>query len=227
METQTYFENLKKQVDGVYEMAGEARAKGFDPADEVEIPLAMSMAEKVVGLISTIYPQMKNSEISKRILELEKEYGKLDSTIVFKIAEEVAEQKFCKFENLVEAITAGIRVGFAYTTLAVVSSPTEGFTGIKLKKTRDGKDYFEASFSGPIRSAGTTASCLVLILIDYLREKFGFAKYDPTEDEIKRVYVEMLHFHERITNLQYMPSEEEALFIARNLPFQVSGEPSE
>src|SRR3989338_751221 len=113
METQIYFENLRKEVDKVYEMAGEARAKCLDPVDEVEIPLAMSMAEKVVGLISTIYPQMKDSEISKRILELEKEYGKLDSTICFKIAEEVAQQKFCKFENLIDAMDAGIRVGFA------------------------------------------------------------------------------------------------------------------
>src|SRR3989344_391846 len=227
METQTYFENLRKGVDKVYEMASEARAKGFDPVDEVEIPLAMSMAEKVVGLISTIYPQMKDSGISKRILELEKEYGKLDSTIMFKIAEEVARQKFCSFDNLVESIDAGIRVGFAYVTLAVVSSPIEGFTGLKVKKNRDNKDYLEASFSGPIRSAGTTASCLVLILIDYLRELFGFAKYDPTENEAKRTYVEMLHFHERIANLQYMPLEEEAIFLAKNLPIQISGEPSE
>lgn len=227
MNTQTYFENLRNEVDKVYELAKEARSKGLDPIDEVEIPLAMSMAEKVVGLISTIYPQMKDSGISKRILELEKEYGKLDPTIVFKIAEEVARQKFCSFDNLIEAIDAGIRVGFAYATLAVVSSPIEGFTGLKIKKTRDNKDYFEANFSGPIRSAGTTASCLVLILIDYLRELFGFAKYDPTEDEVKRTYTEMLHFHERIANLQYMPTEEEAFFLAKNLPIQVSGEPSE
>ncbi|MEK6823692.1 MAG: DNA polymerase II large subunit [Nanoarchaeota archaeon] len=227
MNTQTYFENLRKEVDKVYEMAGEARAKGLDPVDEVEIPLAMSMAEKVVGLISTIYPQMKDSGISKRILELEKEYGKLDSTIMFKIAEEVARQKFCSFDNLIESIDAGIRVGFAYVTLAVVSSPIEGFTGLKVKKTRNNKDYLEASFSGPIRSAGTTASCLVLILIDYLRELFGFAKYDPTDEEIKRTYVEMSHFHERIANLQYMPTEEEAIFLAKHLPIQISGEPSE
>src|SRR3989338_792296 len=227
MNTQTYFENLKKQVDGVYEMAGEARAKGFDPADEVEIPLAMSMAEKVVGLISTIYPQMKNSEISKRILELEKEYGKLDSTIVFKIAEEVAHQKFCSFNNLIEAMDAGIRVGFTYATLAVVSSPIEGFTGLKVRKTRDNKDYLEANFSGPIRSAGTTASCLVLILIDYLRELFGYEKYDPSEEEAKRYAVELVDYHERITNLQYMPTESEILFLAKNLPIQISGEKSE
>jgi len=225
--TEIYFKNLKKNVDKIYSVAGQARKKNLDPENFVEIPLAMSMAEKVIGLISTIYPQMKDSGIDKRILELEKKVGKLNPTVVFKIAEEVAKQKFCKFESLIQAIDAGVRIGFAYTTLAVVSSPLEGFTGLKLRKTREGKEYIEASFSGPIRSAGTTASCLILMLIDYLREMFGYAKYDPTEEEIKRVYAELYDFHNRITNLQYMPTEEEALFLAKNLPIQIAGDPSE
>ncbi len=227
METQNYFKQLEKDVREVYELANVARAKGLDPANEVEMPLAMTMAEKVVGLISTIYPQMRNSGIAKRILELEQEYGKLDTTISFRIAEEVAKQKFCKFENLLQAIEAGIRIGFAYSTLGVVSSPIEGFTGLKLGKTKDDKDYFIAFFSGPIRSAGTTASCIVLILIDYLREVFGYAKYDAREEEIKRTVSELNDFHERISNLQYMPTEEEIIFLAKNIPIQIAGEASE
>ena len=226
-ETQKYFENLKEQVDKIYAVAEKAKATGLDPMDHVEIPLAMSMAEKVVGLISTIYPQMKESGIANRMLELEEDYGKLDTTVVFKIADEVSDQKFCKFNSVVEAIDAGIRIGFAYATLGVVSSPIEGYTGIEVGKTRKGEEYLIASFSGPIRSAGTTASCIVLMLIDFLREKFGYAKYDPTEEEIKRVWAEISDFHERITNLQYMPLEEEVLFLAKHLPIQVAGDPSE
>ena len=227
MNTEKYFKDLRKDVQKVYDVAEEAKKKGLDPKSEVEIPLAMSMAEKVVGLISVVYPQVIGSGIDKRITELEKEYGKLDPTVVFKIGEEVAKQKFCKFASLLEAMDAGIRIGFAYQTIAVVASPIEGYTGIRTRKTQDGKDYIEASFSGPIRSAGTTASCVALMLIDYLRELLGFAKYDPTEDEIKRVWAELEFFHDRITNLQYMPLEEEALFLAKNMPFQVAGDPSE
>lgn len=222
-----YFKSIEKETKEVYAVAEEARQKGYDPVDKVEIPLAMTMAEKVVGLVSTIYPQMEGSGIANRILDLEKEYGKLDVAVVFKIAEEVAKQKFCQFETLLQAIEAGVRVGFAYATLGVVSSPIEGFTDLKLAKTRNGKDYFVAYFSGPIRSAGTTASCVVLMLIDYLREMFGFEKYDPTEDEISRTALELADYHERITNLQYMPTVEEITFLARNLPFQVNGEASE
>ncbi|MFH1326568.1 MAG: DNA polymerase II large subunit [archaeon] len=227
MNTQQYFKHLEKEVKKVYKVAEEARAKGLDPVGKVEIPLAMSMAEKVVGLITTIYPQMEGSGIAKRILEFEKQYGKLDTTVSFKIAEEVAKQKFCKFASVPEAMDAGIRIGFAYQTLGVVSSPIEGYTGMEICKTRDGKEYVRANFSGPIRSAGTTASCIVLMIIDFLRETFGYAKYDPTENEIKRYAAELTDFHERITNLQYMPTEDEILFLAKNLPIQIAGDKSE
>ncbi|MBU2053292.1 MAG: DNA polymerase II large subunit [Nanoarchaeota archaeon] len=222
-----YFKNLEKDVRKVYKVMEEARQKGLDPVDKVEVPLAKSMAEKVVALIGTIYPQLIGCGVDKRILELEKKYGKLDSTIAFMIAEEVAKQKFCKFESLLQAIDAGIRIGFAYITLGVVASPIEGFTELKLGKTREGKDYFIAYFSGPIRSAGTTASCVALMLIDYLRELFGYAKYDPTEEEVKRYVTENIDFHERVSNLQYFPTEDEMAFLAKNLPFQIAGEPTE
>lgn len=227
MNTQEYFKRIEREVKNIYSIVEEAKKTGLDPVNKVEIPLAMSMAEKVVGLISTIYPQMEGSSIAKRIIELEEIYGKLDTTIVFKIAEEVAKQKFCKFSSLIQAIDAGIRIGFAYATLGVVSSPIEGFTGLKLGKNSEGKEYFIAYFSGPIRSAGTTASCIVLILIDYLREIFGYAKYDPTEEEIKRYVTENTDYHERITNLQYMPTIDEMTFLSKNLPIQIAGEPTE
>ncbi len=222
-----YFHEIEGCVKHEYAIAGAARERGFDPMDKVEVLLATNLAEKALGLISTIYPQLNDKKIINRILELEKEYGPLDTAVSFKIAEEIAKEKFCKFESLLQAMEAGIRVGFAYTTLGVVSSPIEGFTELKIEKTRDGKEYFKAYFSGPIRSAGTTASCVVLMLIDYLREKFGFAKYDPDELEIKRYVTEIYDYHERVTNLQYLPTEEEAEFLARNIPIQIAGEPTE
>ena len=227
MDTQEYFADLEKKVRIVYDVAEAARKKGLDPKNKVEVPLAKSMAEKVVALISTVYPQLLNCGADKRILELEKEYGKLDTAVAFKIAEEVAKQKFCKFESLLEAINAGVRIGFAYITLGVVSSPIEGLTEIKIGRTREGKEYLVAYFSGPIRSAGTTATCVSLMLVDYLREMFGYAKYDPTEKEVKRYVTENLDYHERVTNLQYLPTEEEMIFLARNLPIQIAGEPTE
>ncbi|MEM4271500.1 MAG: DNA polymerase II large subunit [Candidatus Pacearchaeota archaeon] len=227
MNSKEYFEHIEEEVTKSFEIARQARKKGIDPVADIEVPIATSLAEKAVGLISTMYPQLNDKKIVNRINELEKEYGPLTVSVALKIAEEIAKEKYCKFESLLQAIDAGVRVGFSYITLGVVSSPLEGFTGLKLGKTRDGKDYFVANFSGPIRSAGTTASCVVLMIIDYLRELFGFAKYDPTEEEVKRYVTENYDYHERVTNLQYLPTEEEIAFLAKNIPIEISGEPSE
>ena len=225
--TKEYFDEIKSQVDKEYEIASKARSLGFDVTRSVEALLASTMAQKCVSLISTIYPSLPIKKITERILELEDKYGQLDTTVSFVIAREIAENKFCKFKNKLEGIDIGIRVGFSYLTLGVVASPLEGYTGINVKKRVDGKEYLEANFSGPIRSAGTTASCLVLFLIDYLREYFGYAKYDASEKEIERYVTENTDYHERVTNLQYFPTEEEMRFLAKGLPIQISGDPTE
>jgi len=227
MNTKEYFKKLEKDVGVVYNIAKEAKKTGLDPVDKVEIPLARSLAEKVVGLISSVYPQMEGAGIEKKIIEYENEWGKLNVAVAFKIAEDIAKQKFCKFKDMREAIEAGIRVGFAYLTLGVVSSPIEGFTQLELGQTKGGKEYFKAYFSGPIRSAGTTATTVALMLIDYLRELFGYAKFDPSQDEIKRYYVESFDYHNVITNLQYMTTEEESDFLASHMPIQIEGDPTE
>jgi len=223
----SYFKRLEGDVSIIYGVAEEARKKGLDPINHVEVPLAMSLAARAVGLISVIYPQINNPHIINRILELEKEYGALDPAVCLKIAEETAKEKFCKFRSLMEGVDAGIRLGLAYTTLGVVSSPIEGFTEVKLGKTKEGKEYFDLYFSGPMRSAGGTAAAFTLVIADYLRETLGYAKYDPTEQEVKRCVAEIYDYHERITNLQYLPIEEEALCVAKNCPVQINGDPSE
>lgn len=226
METEKYFENLHKDVEKIYGVMNEARSKGFDPVNSVESPLARTMAEKCVALIATMYPQMRGCGIDERILELEREFGKLDPTVVFKICEEVSKQKFCKFEDVLESIDAAARLGMAYYTIGVVASPLEGYTHMKIEKTREGKEYLKAFFSGPIRSAGTTGSCIALMILDFLRELFGYAKYDPSEEEINRYVTEITNYHERISNLQYFPTDEEIKYLAKRLPIQIAGEPT-
>ncbi|MCX8193780.1 MAG: DNA polymerase II large subunit, partial [Candidatus Pacearchaeota archaeon] len=222
-----YFKQLDTAIDKIYEIAKEARAKGLDPVSVVEIPKAATLAQRVLRLVSTIYPQINDEKVEKRIKELEKEYGFLDVAVCLKIAEEVAKEKFCKFKSVEEKIDAGARVAFAYLTLGVVAAPLEGYTHFKIKKTRDGKDYLAVYFSGPIGGAGRTAASTFLLIFDYLRETFGYAKYDPTEQEIKRMIIEIYDRHERVANLQYLPSEKEIEFLMSNLPIQIDGDPTE
>ncbi len=222
-----YINDITKKIDAAYEIANKARSKGYDPEETVNIPLAKNMAERVEGLVSVAAPQLTNCGIPKRIKELEDIYGKLDWRVALTISLETTQQKFCKFETQKEAIETGIRIGLAYLTLGIVASPLEGFVGIKFKKRIDGKEYFSLMYSGPIRSAGGTAGTVSVIIADYIRKNMGYYTYDPTEKEIRRMVTELYDYHERVTNLQYLPSEKEIRFIVSNLPVQIDGDASE
>ncbi|MFC2135756.1 DNA polymerase II large subunit [Bacteroidota bacterium] len=223
-----YFSRLKKDCLKAFDIAADARKKGFDPSEDVEITIAETMAERVIGLMSVVAPQLKNQGAEKRIEELEKKYGILDMRVAFTIAEEIAREKFCKFSDQKEAIEIGIRAGFTYVTLGVVSSPLEGLTKVEFKNRNDGKgQYMCIYYAGPIRNAGGTAAAWSVIIADYIRKKFGYEVYDPTEKEIKRCNAEIEDYHEFITNLQYFPSKEESEFLMEHLPVEISGDPSE
>ncbi len=223
-----YFDEFRRDCFDGYTIAQRARARGYDPEEEVSVAIARTLAERVIGLISVIVPQIKNAGVERRIEELERQYGVLDWRVSFQVALEIAQGKFCAFDTQLEAIVAGVRVGFAYITLGVVSAPLEGLTGIELKDRMDRKgQYFCLSFSGPIRNAGGTAASVCVLIADYVRSSMGFAEYDPTEKEILRCPAEIADYHEWITNLQYFPSEQESLFLMRNMPIEIGGDPSE
>jgi len=226
-EMKKYFEEIEKKVKLAYALAKKARLKGYDPEDDIALPLAKNMAERVEGLISTIAPEIENSGLSKRIKELEKNFTELDWRVALTISLEVAQEKICKFNNKLKAMETGIRVGIAYLTLGIVASPIEGFVELKLKKRKDQKEYFCLMYSGPIRSAGGTAAAVSVIVSDYVRKQMGYSAYDPTQEEIRRISTELYDYHEKITNLQYLPSKEEIEFLIKNLPVQIDGDPSE
>lgn len=135
-----YFTSLEKEVQHIYSFAKLARAKGFDPSTEVDVKLAKNLAERVVGLISVVAPQIANAGVVERIIELEKEFGTLDWRVAMQISLEIAQEKFVKFPTQKEAIEIGVRVGFAYVTVGVVSSPLEGFTSIDIKNAETVKE---------------------------------------------------------------------------------------
>lgn len=223
----SYFKYIDEYLDDAYKIAAEAKKKGFDPNDHIEMPLAKDISERVEGLISVAAPQLLGSGIAKRIQELEDEFGKLDWRVGLQISYEVAREDFCKFKDKKEALEIGVRVGFAYLTLGVVSAPLEGFIGFEIKKRRDGKEYLAMSFAGPIRAAGGTAGAVVVLLGDYVRKKMGYAEYDPDETEVKRFHTELMDYNDRCVRLQYVPTEEETKFLVEKIPMEITGDPSE
>jgi len=224
---ENYTTSIVKRIDFAYGVANSAKAKGYDQEDTVNIPLAKNMADRVEGIVSVMAPQIINTGVKERIKELEDTYGKLDWRVALTISLEVTQQKFCKFATQKEAIETGIRIGIAYLTMGIVASPLEGFVGLKIRKRKDGNEYFSLMYSGPIRSAGGTAGAVSVIIADYIRKSLGYKTYDPSEKEIRRMVTELYDYHERITNLQYLPSEKEIRILVGSLPVQVDGDASE
>ncbi|MFT4261730.1 MAG: DNA polymerase II large subunit [Candidatus Woesearchaeota archaeon] len=225
--TKEYFQKLKQESNELYELATKARKKGIDPEEFVEVKLAENLAERVIGLISSVAPQLAKGGAIERIIQLENKWAPLDWRVGMHIAYEISQQKFCEFKDKNEAMEVGIRTGFAYVTLGVVSAPLEGFTSLEIKKRLDGKEYFCINYAGPVRAAGGTAAAVSVLIADYVRKKNGYDVYDPTEKEIQRCAAEIEDYHEYVTNLQYFPSKKESEFLMKNLPVEISGDPSE
>jgi DNA polymerase II large subunit len=111
MTPEEYKKSLHEQTKVAFARATTARQAGFDPEDKVEIQIAQNMAERVVGLVSVMAPQIVGSGITERIIELEKQYGSLDWRVALQISLEVAKQQYCTFKDEKEAMEIGVRIG--------------------------------------------------------------------------------------------------------------------
>lgn len=225
-EIKEYLLNLHNSTKDIYKIAQEAKAKGLDPEKIVPIHLATTIGDKVEGLMSSLIPELLNSGLAQRLKELEKEYGPGDWRVSLKIAEDVADEKFCKFKDREEKIITAIRTGLAYMTQGIVSAPLEGIIDIKLKKRKDGLNYLAVYYGGPIRGAGGTGQSISVLIADYIRIKEGIERYDPTDIEIKRFYTEVTDYYEKMERKQYKPTEKEMEFLIKNIPIELSGDPS-
>ncbi|MBR9678810.1 MAG: DNA polymerase II large subunit [Nanoarchaeota archaeon] len=221
-----YFEELELKSLKEFEIASKARAKNYDPKPIVEISLARNIGERVEGLVSAVHPEIKGTGIAERIVELEKKYEPGDWRVGFTLCKECAEQKFVKIPEKIKILELSVRIGLAYMTQGTVSAPLEGMIGVKEKDRADGKKYVAIYYAGPIRAAGGTAEAISVVLADYARKLLGYASYDPTKDEIKRYYHELELYNDRVSRLQYFPSEEETELLINFLPIELNGTPT-
>ncbi len=215
-----YFDRLEAETHHLYEIANEARSKGFDVETETEVPLAKDLAERVEGLVGP-------EGVAKRIKELEKDMDR--ESVAFEIAAEIASEKFELTGEKAEwdqeqRCDQGLRTALAILTEGVVAAPLEGISDVKIKNNFDGTKYIGVYFAGPIRSAGGTAAALAVLLGDKIRQAIGIDEFKPIEDEIERYVEEVELYESEVTNLQYSPTPEEVRFAANHIPVEVSGE---
>ena len=228
MKTEEYFERISNKTDKAYDVAEKARDQSRDPEDKVDIPVATDLPEKASSLvIAAMFPVLEDQGVAERIRELEDEYGKNDERVSFQIAREIAEGRFYEFDDLEKACDAGIRVGVSYMTGGITTAPLEGIGDVRVRKNNDGTEYLAMYYSGPIRSAGGTASAMSVLLADYVRLGVGLDEFKPSDKVVKRYSTEVDDYINRVTAKQYSPEREETEMIAENVPVEVTGSPTE
>ncbi|MGC9308415.1 MAG: DNA polymerase II large subunit [Thermoplasmatota archaeon] len=211
---QAYFSAIERHVERCYELAQEARAKGYDPTREVEVPTANDFAERVEELVG---PEGIAEVIRERLQDMSREQTALS------VAIDIAEEHAGSTEQTVDQ---AVRTGLAILTEGVLVAPIEGISAVKIARNADGSSYIDLYFAGPIRSAGGTGEAMSVLIADVVRRKLAIGRYQPTDDEIER-YKEEVPLYDRITTLQYSPTLEEIETIVRNCPVCINGEPTE
>jgi len=214
MKKDRYFDGLRKEIDKIYKIANLVRKKGFDPDVKVEAIPAGDLATRVEGLVGP-------RGIAKKIKEVGREnIPKIIEYIISDISFTTKEEKEKRIEQ-------ALRTTLAILTEGVVAAPIEGISKVDIKNNPDGSEYLSIYFAGPIRSAGGTAQGLAVVIGDYLRRKIGLAEYRPTNDEIERYVEEIRIYNDRISRLQYLPTDDDIREIVRNTPVCIDGEPTE
>ena len=213
-QTDEYHRTLRKGIEEIYTLAGKARSMNLDPGQKVEALQAGDLADRVEGLVGP-------PGIANIIREIGREnMGKIIDTILDQTQYSSREKREAHVEQV-------LRTSLAIITEGVVAAPIEGIAGVRIKQNPDGSEYLSIYFSGPIRSAGGTAQGLAVLMGDYIRAKVGLPGYRPTRDEVERYVEEIKLYDERISRLQYTPSDEEIRGIIGNLAVCVDGDPTE
>ena len=214
-----YHQWLDERADDAYIIAEEARKKGYDHKEYVEIPRAADLAGRTEKLL---IEHLEGYEVADDIRLLLAEHDRETTSIM--MAQSVARGFREQGYDLVTAIDVGLRVGLAVLTEAVLVAPLEGISEVRLLNNIDGSQFVSVHFAGPIRAAGGTAQALAVLIADMIRRELNIGHYQPTDPEVERVKEEFGLYR---GNLQYRPSPAEIDEIVRACPIMINGESTE
>jgi DNA polymerase II large subunit len=207
-----YFQKLREEFDKIYELAGQARAKGFDPTPQPEPLVTYDVAERVEKAVGP-------SGVATRIRELSPLMPR--ELVALKMAEEISLGSYAVDGE--RAAEQAVRTASAILDEGVTAAPIEGISSVRIRSNQDGTKHLAVYFAGPIRSAGGTDMALILVIADYVRHQLGLGRYKATELEAKR-FVEELRVYEReVARFQFKVSDEELFNAIMRLPVEVNG----
>ena len=227
-ERESYQNRLDEEIDSVYRIAAEAKKKGLDFSNEIEIPRASDLASRTQKLMERyLDPDSENKDILPLDIEallrdLLDSHDREAAAIM--ISRSVTKQMFARTGDRRKSIDSGLRVGLAVLTEAVLVAPLDGIGDVRIMNNADGSEFLSIDFCGPIRAAGGTAQAMGVLIGDILRRELGVGRYKPTVPEVERVKEEFGLYR---MNLQYKPQPEETGVIVNACPVMINGEETE
>ncbi|MHA2314665.1 MAG: DNA polymerase II large subunit, partial [Candidatus Hermodarchaeia archaeon] len=213
---ESYKTSLKEEVQRLAQVANEARSKGLDPTREVEMRPADDVAGRVEGLVGPV-------GVADRIRHLSD--TEPSHSIAFTVAREIIQGAQTDGWDLEKAAEQAIRTALAIITEGITAGPIEGIASVKIKTNIDGSRYLAVYFAGPIRAAGGTEGAQILLVADSVRQQLDLDRYKPSIENIER-YVEEVDLYNRVSHLQFPSKPEEVRLVAKNVPVEVTGEPT-
>jgi len=204
---------LETQLEVLYQIAEQAKGKGFDPTLRPETELAKDLAELVEGLVGP-------RSVARSIRELGEKLPREE--LAFKISEEIVYGKYGHMSPQ-QAADQAVRTALAILTEGITAAPLQGVAKVIIKQNFDRTSYLAIYFAGPIRSAGGTDQALSLVVCDFVRRLLGLDRYKPTEEEISR-FIEELRLYERsVLRFQYHVADKQLRLALESLPIEVTG----
>ncbi|SEO59407.1 DNA polymerase II large subunit [Halogranum amylolyticum] len=213
-EDERYFARIEDRLDEAFDRAEAARAQGYDPATEIEIPVAKDMADRVENILGI-------PGVAERVRELEGEMSREEAAL--ELVTDFVEGTVGDFDSKAGKVEGAVRTAVALLTEGVVAAPIEGIDRVEILQNDDGTEFVNVYYAGPIRSAGGTAQALSVLVADYARSLLGIEEYNARSDEVER-YAEEVALYDKETGLQYSPKGKETKFIAEHMPIMLDGE---
>jgi DNA polymerase II large subunit len=208
-----YLIEIEQKVNTLYDIAREARKKGFDPTFAPEPRVVRDLGEMVENLVGP-------RNIAERVRELSKQMDVHD--LAFVIASEIVLARYGQTDPE-EAAEQAIRTSLAIMTGGITAAPVQGIARVRIRQNSDRTKHLAIYFAGPIRSAAGTEQALTLVIGEFVRRKLGLDRYRAEPDEIRRVIEEIRLYEREVRRFQYHNSDKELSNALQNLPIECTG----
>src|SRR6056297_24287 len=165
-----YFERLEADLETAERVAREARQRGGDPTEDVEIPTARDMADRVENILGI-------DGVAERVRDLEGEMSREEAAL--ELVTDFVDGEVGDYESREGKVEGAVRTAVALLTEGVVAAPIEGIDRVELLENDDGTEFVNVYYAGPIRSAGGTAQALSVLVADYARTLLDIDEFNP------------------------------------------------